>query len=332
VTAPLVLENEVLRVTVDPILGGTITEIRSKVLDASVLGTVPWTPKPGPAATIAAPGEPSWLPYYTGGWPLLFPNGGDACVFEGVTHGFHGEASLAAWQAEREGEALVLRHLFATAPVAMERRLSLDGDVLEIREAVRMLGAKQVRVMWGQHPTFGSDLLAGPFEIATGARTVMVDDRFDAPTNPLRPGTSGAWPMVPGKSGHVDLSRPQDSTGGGIAAMAYLVDVASPWAAIRRLDTGLAAVLSWDASTFPCAWLWIELGGTEDAPWRGEARLIGIEPNTTWPGNGLADTARRGAALMTLNPGDVRTAMVRLQVLRASGPIAGIDAAGRVIR
>jgi hypothetical protein len=327
VTAPLVLENETLRVTVDPILGGTITEIRSKALGASVLGTVPWTPKPGPAATIAAPDEPSWLQHYAGGWPLLFPNGGDACEFEGVTHGFHGEASLAAWQVEWEGETLVLRHVFATAPVEMERRLSLDGDVLVVGEKVRMLGARPVRVMWGQHPTFGSDLLAGPFEIATGAHTVMVDDRFDPPTNPLQPGARGAWPVVPGKSGPVDLSRPE----GKIAAMAYLVDVASPWAAIRRLDTGLAAVLSWDAGTFPYAWLWIELGGTEDAPWQGNARLIGLEPNTTWPGNGLADTARRGADLMTLEPGDVRRATVRLQVLRADRPIAGVDAAGRAL-
>jgi hypothetical protein len=88
-------------------------------------------------------------------------------------------------------------------------------------------------------------------------------------------------------------------------------------------------VLSWDAGIFPHAWLWMELGGTNDAPWNGRARLVGIEPNTTWPGNGLADTARRGADLLRLDPGDRRQATVRLQVLRSSQPIAGIDAAGR---
>jgi hypothetical protein len=331
VTAPLVLENEALQVTVDPSIGGTITEIRHKALGASVLGTVPWAPKPGPAATVAASDETQWLQHYTGGWPLLFPNGGDACLFEGVTHGFHGEASLASWQARREGDALILRHRFETVPVEMERVLSLDGDVLAICETVRMLGARPVRVMWGQHPTFGSDLLAGPFEIATGARRVTVDDRFDPPANPLQTGTSGAWPIVPGKSGAVDLGRPDKLGGGKIAAMAYLLDFTSPWAAIRRVDTGLAAILSWDGATFPCAWLWIELGGTGDAPWNGAARLIGLEPNTTWPGNGLADTARRGAELMRLDPGDRRQATVRLQVSRVAQPIAGIDASGRAL-
>ncbi|HVY98915.1 MAG TPA: hypothetical protein VHA35_05400 [Dongiaceae bacterium] len=323
----LVLENDVLRVTVDPLVGGAITAIRHKALGASVLGAVPWTPKPGPAATIAAPDEGHWLPYYTGGWPLLFPNGGDACTFDGISHGFHGEASLAAWEVLWDRGTLILQHRFATVPVEMERRLSLDGDVLAIGETVRMQGAEPVRVMWGQHPTFGTDLLAGPFEIAAGARRVVVDDRFDPPANPIRPGTSGAWPIVPGKSGPFDLSRPD----GKIAAMAYLLDFRSPWAAIRRTDTGLAAVLSWDAGVFPYAWLWIELGGTDDAPWDGRARLIGLEPNTTWPGNGLADTARRGAELMQLRPGDLRRSAVRLHILQAPGPISGIDPTGRAV-
>jgi galactose mutarotase-like enzyme len=327
VTAPLVLENETLRIAIDPAVGGTITEIRHNALDVSVLGTVPWTPKSGPSATIAAPDEMQWLPYYTGGWPLLFPNGGDACAFEGVAHGFHGEASLAAWDSTMEHGALVLRRDFVTVPVAMERRLSLDGDVLTIHETVRMRGPRPIRAMWGQHPTFGSDLLAGPFEIASGARRVIVDDRYDPPANPLTAGAGGTWPIVPGRTGAYDLRRPD----GRIAAMAYLLDFASPWAAIRRTDTGIAAVLSWSADIFPYAWLWIELGGTEEAPWNGQARLIGIEPNTTWPGNGLADTARRHAPLLRLDPGAVRRATVRLQVLRAPRPIAGVDGSGRAL-
>jgi len=126
VTAPCVLENDTLRVVIDPVLGGTVTEIRHKTLDASCSAPCLWTPRPGPAASIAAPDETQWLPHYTGGWPLLFPNGGDACEYEGVTHGFHGEASLAVWEAAMEQDALVLRHRFVTAPVEMERRLSLD--------------------------------------------------------------------------------------------------------------------------------------------------------------------------------------------------------------
>jgi hypothetical protein len=325
VTGRLLLENDALRVVVDPQLGGTITEIRHKQLAASVLGTVPWTPAPGPAAIDAAPDEVQWLKHYTGGWPLLFPNGGDACDFEGVFHGFHGEASFAVWEAQRKGEALTLRHRFRTVPVEMERVLSLDGEMLTVREAVRMPGDAPIRVMWGQHPTFGSDLLAGPFEIMTGARGLLVDDRYDPPANPLQPGATGTLWRAPGKAGDVDLSRPQ----GRIAAMAYLLDFAAPWVALRRLDRPLGAVLSWDLPVFPCAWLWIELGGTREAPWNGQARLIGLEPNTTWPGNGLADVARRGGPLLELKPGAELATTVRLVVSAIDVPIHGIDARGQ---
>jgi hypothetical protein len=175
---------------------------------------------------------------------------------------------------------------------------------------VTLHGDRPVDVIWGHHPTFGSDLLAEPFEIATAARRVVVDDRFDPPRNPLRPGVGAHWPEAPGKSGPFHLDRPRAP----IAAMAYLLDFETPFASIRRLDGAIAVELTWDGAVFPCAWLWIELEGTQEAPWAGKTRLIGIEPNTTWPGNGLADTHRRGARLLTLSPERKISAWVRLRV------------------
>jgi hypothetical protein len=314
---PIVLESAALRVTVDPLVGGAITAILHKPSGASVLGTVPWTPRPGPAETRAAPDENAWLPYYSGGWPILFPNGGDACTFDGMFHGFHGEASLARWEAEQSAAGLRLRYRFETVPVAMERELRVEGEALTIRERIAMQGDRPVSVMWGHHPTFGSDLLDGPFEIGTTACRVRVDDRFDQKLNPLRPGATGDWPNAPGKAGDYDLGRPQAP----MAAMAYLTDFATPSAWIRRLDDTIAAILSWDGAAFPYAWLWCELGGTQDAPWNGKARLIGIEPNTTWPGNGLLDTHRRGAPLLSLQPGATCDAWIRLEVTRPKGEI-----------
>jgi hypothetical protein len=190
-----------------------------------------------------------------------------------------------------------------------------------------MQGAQQIRVMWGHHPTFGSDLLAGPFAIESGARQVTVDDRYDPTSNPLQPGATGRWPQVPGKIGPFDLSRPQEP----IAVLACLQDFASPWAAIRRLDGTVAAALSWDANVFPYLWLWCELAGTAEPPWGGAARLIGMEPNTTWPANGLADAVRRGGRLLALQPGTEIATTVRLHVFKPAGAILGVDATGRAI-
>ncbi len=311
-TGPIRLETADLSVTVDPQLGGTVTSIILKAQGLSVLGSVPWQPRPGPATTIAAPDENAWLDYYSGGWPLLFPNGGDACSFDGVFHGFHGEASLAVWDADQTPEGLRLHRRFETVPVEMERLIAVEGESVTIRETVTSHGMRPISVIWGHHPTFGSDLLAAPFEIATAARRVLVDDRFDPPLNPLQPGVTTSWPEVPGKAGPVRLDRPR----GPMAAMAYLLDFETPWAAIRRLDDAIAVELAWDGAVFPCAWLWIELEGTQEQPWAGKARLIGIEPNTTWPGNGLLDTHRRGARLLTLEPGRKISAWIRLRAFR----------------
>ena len=76
------------------------------------------------------------------------------------------------------------------AAVEMERELTVEGEALTIRERVTMHGDHPISVMWGQHPTFGSDLLDGPFEIGTAARRIVVDDRFDSPLNPLMPGAA----------------------------------------------------------------------------------------------------------------------------------------------
>jgi hypothetical protein len=319
-----VLESDALRVTVDPQVGGTIAAIEHKRLGASVLGRVPWAQGPSLPENYAAPDERTWLRHYEGGWPILFPNGGDACRFAGVFHGFHGEASLAPWVTEANGSRMNLRRKFASVPIEMHRVIDVSGELLTIRETARMLGSQPVQVMWGQHPTFGSDLLDGPFEIETGARRVSVDDRYDAAVNPLRPGTTDRWPMAAGKAGPFDLSHPPI----GMAAMAYLHDFARHWVSIRRLDDTIAAALSWVGEVFPHAWLWLELEGTQDAPWCGKARLIGLEPNTTWPGNGLADTARRGAPLLTLQPGAEISATVRLHVFKPDGPVKGVDLSG----
>jgi hypothetical protein len=171
--------------------------------------------------------------------------------------------------------------------------------------------------MWGHHPTFGSDLLEGAFEITCGALDVAVEPQYDVPSNPLQPGASGHWPHVQGKDGSVDLSHPSPPW----ASLVYLRHFVRHWAAVRRLDDAIAAVISWDGERFPCAWLWLELDGTGDEPWTGRTRLIGIEPNTTPCAMGLAESKRRGVPLLRLEPGRELTSEIRLHVFRPSGPI-----------
>src|SRR5688572_32352955 len=136
----VVLESASLRVVVRPRVGGTITSILHKPTGLSVLGTVPWDAVDAPLESGAAPDEPVWLTRYAGGWPLLFPNGGNACSVDGVFHGFHGEASITPWEAEASGSSIRLSRRFDSVPVRMRREISLDDDLLMIQELAELEG------------------------------------------------------------------------------------------------------------------------------------------------------------------------------------------------
>ncbi len=209
----------------------------------------------------------------------------------------------------------------------MTRNLAVDGDELVVSEQLRMLGGQPVEVMWGHHPTFGSDLLAGSIEITAGGGLVKVDDSFDCPANPLKPGAVGQWPMVAGKTGMFDLGHPSPR----LSALAYLHDMQESWLAIRRTDDAIAAQLKWDGGRFPCAWLWYELGGTAEAPWNGRGALIGLEPSTTMLAYGIAAARRRGASLLRLAPGQMIETSLRLRVFKPNGPIGADDGKGQTV-
>lgn len=301
------LDNGILSATVTPGLGGTITALRHLPTGAELLARTPWETLPDPLDV--APDEATWLTRFAGGWPVMFPNAGDACADGPVRHGFHGEGSVAAWEAQRMGEDLILTRRFQAVPVTMRRRMRLAGNRLEVAETVT--AHDPCTVLWGQHVTFGSDLIAGAAILDTSARCLHACANFTPPESPLSPGASGTWPVLPGRRGPVDLRHPPE----GAALLACLADLGpEPWASLARPD-GLTVRLDWTADPWPLAWLWVETGGTTDPPWNGQARMIAIEPCTTWPATGLARARAAGGPVLTLAKGETRHAKITLTVL-----------------
>ena len=143
------IASEELRVTVNPRVGGTIVQVTHLGTGLNVLGKVPWDPVDAPVASLAARDEPEWLTRFTGGWPLLFPNGGDACSFGGIFHGFHGEASIAPWDFSAAANSIRLRRRFFSVPVEMEREIAIERDLLIVRERLRMMGRGPLKLCGG---------------------------------------------------------------------------------------------------------------------------------------------------------------------------------------
>ena len=303
---PLILENGTLRATITPCLGSAITSLCHLPSGVDVLARTPWETSPDPLPF--APDEATWLTRFSGGWPLMFPNAGDACDDGPVRHGFHGEGSFSRWEAQHKDQDLILTRHFQTVPVTMTRHMTLAGNRLEVAETIT--ADAPCTVAWGQHVTLGSDLLTGVVTLATSANHLIACKSFNPDANPLLPGATGAWPILPGRAGPVDLTHPPEAA----ALLACLMDLGpTPWASLTRPD-GLCVRLDWTADPWPLAWLWVETGGTSCAPWNGQARMIGIEPCTTWPATGLAAARAAGGPLMTLAAGETRSAGITLTI------------------
>lgn len=60
--------------------------------------------------------------------------------------------------------------------------------------------------------------------------------------------------------------------------------------------------------------MWGEFGAWKDYPWWGEAYVLGLEPFSSHPTNGLASAVDNGSAL-TLAGGESRTLRLRAEVL-----------------
>lgn len=288
------LSNASIVVELDPEHGAEILSIR-RPGEPNILATYDWaTPLWARRSTSYGDQELDWLSEYRGGWQELFPNAGAACTVDGVPLPFHGEASATSWQVLAQAADHVTLTTPARLPLVLERRMRLARDraTLFIEETIRSDAPVDTVFLLGHHPAFVATEGAR-IDLPSGT-SVSIDADYRTGLVDLEPGARGTWPVVPGRDGgRVHL----DTIGAGpVQRLAYLSQLgAEPWAAIRGVTPGEGVAMAWDSATFPCAWFWWEIGGS-GYPWHGRARIVAIEPNTSFPSDGLAAARERGEA------------------------------------
>jgi len=296
------LENDLIAVTVLPHKGADIYSFISKPHGLDVLWKSPWQPGVDISPAIGPLNEAEWLDGYEGGWQLIFPNGGDACTYRGAPLGFHGEASVSAWEysirSPGPAAAIVDLHLsLRRSPFRVSRTLSIERDspVLRIREVIENLGDTALHYMWGQHPAFGRPFLDG-CRLQLRARRFQAHDVEISPMSRIPSGACGAWPVVTGKSGEpVDLGAVPPAAQ-RVTEFGYITDLEQGWYAMVNPERNLGFGLAWPLEIFPYLWFWQELGGTFDYPWYGRCSVMAVEPFTSIPGVGLERAIAEGTA------------------------------------
>jgi hypothetical protein len=324
----LVMENELLRVTVLADKGADIMEFLHKPSDTDFM----WRERGGlrePAKVIAtSPGSlGANLDWYEGGWHECLPGGGPAIIL-GASEGLHGEAALLPWSWTVDEDSpdrlrVTLWCRLLRLPLLVRKTLSLrSGDpVLRIEERIINESPVEIPFLWGQHPTFGAPFLSEYCRIDMPATSFRAQPGFTAPRMLVEAGSRGSWPRTAGADGaEIDLSRPSPQ-GSGHAGLLCL-EVEEGWYAITNTRSKVGFGLSWDASVFPYLYYWHVYNGVPDYPWFGTAYVAGLEPWTSFPMNHDAALAA-GTALRLPARAELRTEL-------AAVAYSGRESVGRI--
>lgn len=287
----VVLENEVLRVGVLPERGAEIVEFLHKPSDTDYC----WHH----SSSVDAADD-------TGGWQEVLPNGGPPSDWAGASYGQHGEVGQQPWAtqvAQDDPETVMVEFSVRSAqtPLSLRRVLTLrtGEERLSVAETLTNASDTPQRAMWGWHIAFGA-----PF-LVPGTR-IVAPHAERAITHPVSAWSEGRrstdaarfeWPDAPTTNGAtVDLSVVPEV--GTASEMVYLISVdagryelVSPRPEVPRFR------LEWDARVLPHLWIWQEYGASKAHPWNGQAYVLGMEPFSSYPSNGLPAAVENGTAM-----------------------------------
>lgn len=267
-----------------------------------------------------------WLSNYRGGWQELFPNSGSESSAHDVTTPLHGEVSTSKWEVVARSQTSCTVRVGARVPLTLTRIMTLDPQTasLLIAETVTNDCDEPLDFIWGHHPVV----------------PLIVGGRIDLPqctvaVEASNPGNlqarEGTWPRVAALDGDADLSFVSDDVENRLT---YQHSLAGGWVAYRPTpesnQPGIA--MAWDLETWPTLWLWT-LSRAGGFPWFGRAQFVGIEPNRSWPTDGL-DGARGRNQQLRLAPGRSLQTWLTLSLItdRLDSPVVGVDRSGRIWR
>ncbi len=318
------LTNESIEVTVTPERGADITRLVDRETGIQVFAESP-TGRVTRSATTSGSSLVQWISGYPGGWQILVPNAGTEREWDGVTQGYHGEASLAKWDIRTlKPDRLEVETYLLTAPLYITRTVRIEGPLLSVVDRITNQASQPTSFRLCQHPAFGDNFLDGSSYLEIAARCFLADgenpgslaarDQTGTPEEVFKAGPQAKTVSLPGPGSGESLSGaftefPSQSDGSTATSVTFV----SP-------NTGLSARLSWDTKIYPHAWFWIEANATPTWPWFQRLYSVAVEPSNVLPGFGGAPAGlERGGPGTTLEGGETLISEVTLELKRIAG-------------
>jgi hypothetical protein len=289
----IVLRSPELLVRLDPGHGGEILDLVELRTGRQLLGRPPF------ASTAPVGGdldEAEWTAAYRGGWQVVLPNAGSACVVDGVRHGFHGRASNDPWSVDEADESSA-RLSWSGHGLSVERRLALRNGGLSV--SVLVTAIERAPLVALEHVALGPELLEPEVELELPGGHAFELDEAAGPPEP--PADAAAWPevrLLDGSTEHADrwpLERER-------SRLYCVADLPRGRAVVRNAGHGHGLELTWETDWLHHVWIWHEVR-TYGGPWRGQTELLAVEPASVPHPLGLAAAVEHGQARW-LDPGE----------------------------
>ncbi len=279
------IENGRLRVTV-LVEGGHIAEIADLKTGVNPLWSPPW-PSIEPSTydrtkhpEYGADAESKLLAGIMGHNLCLDLFGGPSAEEAAAGITVHGEASVAPYEIEVSGAELVSKTTMPAAQLGFERRLRLDGPVVQIGETVENLSVLDRPIAWTQHVTLGPPFLekgATQFR-APGTKSRVYEGEFGK-AGYMQPGADFDWPNVPCIGGGTSDLRVYTNRESSGAFTTHLMDPHRERAWFFAWSPKTRALFGyiWKQSDFPWLGIWEENYSRTQPPWNGKTLTRGME-------------------------------------------------------
>ncbi len=275
----VVLQNELLRLTVLAGKGADIIEFLHKPTDTDFLWTNPLASRRPDTPAPPTDALSSFSEFYPGGWQELFPHGSKPVKMFGTQMYQHGEAWGLPWAVSivedtpKRVSVLFELHTRKT-PFVLQRRMTLEASkpVVTLDETVHNRAPRKLDFMWGHHPAFGAPFLSEDCRLYAPAKTVSTKEGE----------LETSWPVGALNGKKEDFSRvpPPNSR---IGRMLYLRNLKDGWYGLVNKKRKVGFGLQWDRKMFPVVWIWQEANAGSGSPWFGSAYTMALEPVSHMP-------------------------------------------------
>lgn len=327
----LLLENEMLRVTILPDNGCDIADFNYKPTDLSFL----WRTRQGISSVFDHHPHYSdrFNQTYHGGWFEAFPNVGLACNYQGFSFEPYDEVKYLSWNMQvmkDDPHEVIIRFSVSTlkTPFLVQKtiRLRSGSPALEIEGTIENTGRESFPWQWGHHPLLGYPFLSG--DCVIDLEGAQIDTFFEFDNARVKQGIKGSWPIIEGKNGPVDL-RKFPAQKADINDLYWLSKLENNFVAVRNIKRNIGFGIAWDKDVFDHCLLWINANGDKGFPHYGRAYTLCIMPSST--GTHTLETAGSEKKLKMLKPGESESVWITACVFTSvNKPVRGIRKNGLV--